>query len=95
MQLETTPIARPVIYTLVGCKAGERCVIERTEQGCNSRDEETATANDWLRPSPSWEARISAEAMLTRSYEEPPTRVRSGASNWLPGPLLPRATSPG
>ncbi len=68
--LETTPIARPVIYTLVGCKAGERCVIERTEQGCNSRDEDTAAANDWLRASPSWEARISAEAMLTRSYEE-------------------------
>ena len=29
--LETTPIARPVIYTLAGCEAGERCVIERTE----------------------------------------------------------------
>jgi hypothetical protein len=70
LQLETTPIARPVIYTLVGCKAGERCVIERTEEGCNSRNEDTATANDWLRVSPSWEARVSAEAMLTRSYEE-------------------------
>ena len=29
--LETTPVARPVIYTLVGCAANERCVIERTE----------------------------------------------------------------
>src|SRR5262249_34860089 len=28
--LETTPIARPVIYTLAGSRAGERCVIERT-----------------------------------------------------------------
>src|SRR5262245_57960802 len=26
-RLETTPIARPVIYTLVGCRPGERCVI--------------------------------------------------------------------
>src|ERR1043166_7588985 len=29
-RLETTPIARPAIYTLVGCHPGERCVIERT-----------------------------------------------------------------
>ena len=31
-RLETTPIARPVIYTLAGCQPGERCVIERTER---------------------------------------------------------------
>src|SRR5437763_1246172 len=31
-RLETTPLARPVIFTLVGCQAGERCVIERTEE---------------------------------------------------------------
>ena len=31
--LESTPIARPVIYTLAGCAPGERCVIERTEEG--------------------------------------------------------------
>src|SRR5579864_5898915 len=29
--LETTPVARPVIFTLAGCASGERCVIERTE----------------------------------------------------------------
>src|SRR5262249_5437674 len=29
-RLETTPIARPVLYTLVGCGRGEACVIERT-----------------------------------------------------------------
>jgi hypothetical protein len=29
-RLETTPVARPVIYTLAGCRRGERCVIERT-----------------------------------------------------------------
>src|SRR4051794_22957055 len=28
-RLETTPIARPAIYTLVGCRRGEACVIER------------------------------------------------------------------
>ena len=38
-RLETTPIARPVIYSLVGCEAGERCVIERTEEGFSTRIE--------------------------------------------------------
>ncbi len=32
-RLESVPIARPVIFTLLGCRPGERCVIERTEQG--------------------------------------------------------------
>jgi hypothetical protein len=31
--LENTPVARPVIFTLIGCAPGERCVIERTENG--------------------------------------------------------------
>src|SRR5215831_1218976 len=39
-RLETVPIARPVIYTLIGCTRGERCVIERTEEGFSSRGEE-------------------------------------------------------
>src|SRR5215469_15114520 len=36
-RLEGTPIARPVIFTLAGCRPGERCVIERTEQGFVTR----------------------------------------------------------
>ena len=40
-RLETTPVARPVIFTLAGCRRGERCVIERTEQGFESRDQDT------------------------------------------------------
>jgi len=31
LRLEETPIARPTIYTLAGCRPGECCVIERTE----------------------------------------------------------------
>ena len=46
--LETTPVARPVIYTLAGCGAGERCVIERTETDFNTRIDEYGAANDWL-----------------------------------------------
>jgi len=69
-RLETTPVARPVIYTLVGCEPGERCVIERTEEGCSSRDHDTGAANDWLRSQRPWEARVRAEVLLTRRFEE-------------------------
>src|SRR5207344_1302797 len=55
-RLESTPIARPAIFTLVGCTPGERCVIERTEQGFVSRGEETSAANDWLHGRKPWEA---------------------------------------
>jgi hypothetical protein len=63
--LESTPIARPVIYTLAGCAAGERCVIERTEDGFLTRTDETSAANDWLVPRPSWEARVGGNQLLT------------------------------
>lgn len=68
--LETTPIARPVIFTLVGCKPCERCVIERTVNGFVTHDENTSAANDWLHSTPPWEARVSSAVMLTRTYEE-------------------------
>jgi hypothetical protein len=68
--LETTPVARPVIYTLVGCEHGERCVIERTEDGFLTRSDETSTANDWVPPRPRWEARMGAKDLFTKSYAE-------------------------
>jgi hypothetical protein len=63
--LETTPIARPVIFTLAGCAQGERCVIERTEDDYLTRTDETCAANDWLVPRPSWEARVGGEQLFT------------------------------
>jgi hypothetical protein len=69
-RLETTPVARPVIFTLAGCKRGERCVIERTEEGFASRELDTSAANDWLRGAEPWEARVHPHLLLTRSYEE-------------------------
>jgi hypothetical protein len=75
--LEITPVARPVIFTLAGCAPGERCVIERTEEGFTSRDQDTSAANDWLRGTTPWEARVNTAHLLTRSYEE--AAARSGA----------------
>ena len=69
-RLETTPVARPVIFTLVGCERGERCVIERMEESFASRDDDTAAANDWLRGREPWEARMPSDVLLTRSYAE-------------------------
>jgi hypothetical protein len=68
--LETTPIARPVIYTLVGCGHGERCVIERTEDDFTTREHNTVAANDWSDSRPTWEARVASEVLLTRTFKE-------------------------
>jgi hypothetical protein len=76
-RLETVPIARPVIFTLVGCERGERCVIERTEESFASRGENTAAANDWLISTEPWEARINSAVLLTRTYEEARARSRA------------------
>jgi hypothetical protein len=68
--LEATPVARPVIYTLAGCRPGERCVIERTEHGFNTRIDDHGAANDWLESVPLWEGRIGARRLLTCSFDE-------------------------
>ena len=68
--LEETPVARPVIYTLVGCSATERCVIERTESGFLTREEDTSAANDWVPSRPGWEGRIGTRRFLVCSFAE-------------------------
>src|SRR5262245_18815976 len=76
-RLESEPIARPTIFTLVGCAPGERCVIERTEQGFVTRLDDTAAANDWLHGRKPWEARVAARLLFTSSYEEAAANSRS------------------
>jgi hypothetical protein len=68
--LEETPVARPVIYTLVGCAANERCVIERTETGFVTREEDTCAANDWVPNRPGWEGRIGMRRFLVSSFAD-------------------------
>jgi hypothetical protein len=84
-RLETVPIARPVIFTLIGCERGERCVIERTEETFSSRGEETSAANDWLLSAAPWEARVDPRVLLSRSSEEATSRSRArwqALSSW-------------
>jgi hypothetical protein len=68
--LESTPVARPVIFTLVGCKTNERCVIERTETNFVTREEETSAANDWVPCRAGWEGRIGPRRFLTSSFAD-------------------------
>jgi len=68
--LETTPVARPVIYVLIGCAGNERCVIERTERDYVTREEETSAANDWVPGRQGWEGRIGTRRFLTSSFAD-------------------------
>ena len=83
--LETTPIARPVIFTLAGVHAGERCVIERTEEAFATREETTSAANDWLDTAAGWEGRIGADVVMTCSVAEAADasrRRRTALAGW-------------
>lgn len=83
--LETTPVARPVIYTLAGCEPGERCVIERTIDGFVTHTDATGAANDWLVRRKGWEGRISTKVMLTITTDEAAARSldrRVALSTW-------------
>jgi hypothetical protein len=66
--LETTPVSRPAIYVVAGRAAEERCVIERTETGFVTREDDTSAANDWLPCRPGWEGRIGTRRFLTDSF---------------------------
>lgn len=100
--LESVPVARPVIFTLIGCLPGERCVIERTEESFVTRDGSTCAANDWVPRRAGWEARISAKHLLTSTSAEASEQntarremlenwnglVSRGAFDWVTPPVL-------
>ena len=55
--LETAPVARPVLFLLVGTKPGERIVIEREETRAKTYRDDTVFANDWRERHPRWRPR--------------------------------------
>lgn len=99
--LECVPVARPVIFTLVGCAPGERCLIERTEEGFATH-EDTVAANDWRRSDPAWEARVGGEILLSATFERAAANSRArrealadwagrfatSAFEWVAAPVL-------
>ena len=56
-RLETAPVARPVLFLLVGTKPGERIVIEREETRAKTYRDDTVFANDWRERHPRWRPR--------------------------------------
>jgi hypothetical protein len=105
-QLETVPVARPVIYVLVGCASGERCVIERTEEDFRTRFEHLSAANDWRIGDARYEARLGGRLALTATYDEAAANSRRRCEafaswqgtfahdsfGWLAVPVLNRYT---
>jgi hypothetical protein len=104
--LETTPVARPVIYTIAGCRPDECCVIERTEEGARVLSLHTCASNDWLVSEPQWEGRVGADKAITATYEEAaensrarreallawPGRIERDSLAWVVPPVLNRYT---
>jgi hypothetical protein len=87
--LEAMPVARPAIFTLIGCAAHERCVIERTETGFVTRDADLSAANDWVPERLGWEGRIGTRRFLTLSFADASGRSRArreALANWRGSP---------
>lgn len=60
-QLETVPVARPVLFLLVGTRPGERIVIEREETAARTHRDDTVFANDWRERHPEWRPRACGD----------------------------------
>jgi hypothetical protein len=56
--LRVTPVARPVLFTLVGTRPGEHVVIEREETAARTIEDETLVANAWHVARRGWEPRV-------------------------------------
>jgi hypothetical protein len=58
--LETVELARPVLFTLVGCESDEIAVIERRERDATVYLGAGSVANDWRESQIGWEPRPCA-----------------------------------
>jgi hypothetical protein len=74
--LETTPVARPALFTLVGCKPGERVVIERDDQSTRTYRQDLVVANDWQERRSGWRPRCPGEGDAGREQPQPPRSAR-------------------
>lgn len=59
--LETAPVARPVLFLLVGCAPAERVLIEREADRTRSFSDRTVVANAWREPSDDWRPRACGD----------------------------------
>jgi hypothetical protein len=76
--LETAPVARPVLFLLVGCAPGERVIIEKDAEGARTYRDDTVLANDWQEPRPGWRPRCCGEG----TPDENNRRRRAALAGW-------------
>lgn len=76
--LETAPVARPVLFLLVGTKPGERIVIEREETIARTHRDDTVFANDWRERHPTWRPRACGDGAPVENN----IRRRSALAAW-------------
>lgn len=86
-RLTETPLASPTIFSLVGCHAGQTCVIERTEDDAHVHDGVRATANAWQAPAWTGRCRGDDNAVRVRQLVALPSAEISDFS-WLEPPVL-------
>ena len=95
--LAEMPVARPVLFALIGTEADEACVIERTMADARIVEGKVLVANDWQCPEPGWEPRSCGGPVATDSRDRCATMAAGLTAfgepfGWLKPPVLNWAT---
>jgi hypothetical protein len=95
--LETAPVARPVLFVLVGCKPGERVVIERDGESARTYWQDIVVANDWQEPRSGWRPRCCGEGTPVENNRSRRASLaawtgRGAEVDWVSGPVLNACT---
>lgn len=91
--LKTAELARPVIYTLIGCEADEIALVERRERDATVHLGPGSTANDWREPQSGWEPRPCAledrrlDCVMRCAAIERAVAASSEPFNWVIPPV--------
>lgn len=68
-RLAEIPLARPVLFALIGTRPGEACVIERLPLEARIGEGGVLVANDWQTPQAGWEPRSCGGPYATDSRD--------------------------
>lgn len=95
--LETAPVARPVLFLLVGCKPGERVLIEREGEAARTYRQDTVVANDWQEPRSGWRPRCCGEGPPVENNRRRRASLTAWAGRgegveWVGSPVLNACT---
>jgi len=91
--LKTVEIARPVLFTLIGCDPDEIAVVERRERDATVHLGPGSVANDWREPSRGWEPRPCAledrrlDSVIRCAAIEQAVTASSHSFSWVTPPV--------